>query len=563
MLGIRTGALRGLRWGVFGIASVALVALSNNSSLAAPYADIVLDANSGKVLHSSNPDAKRHPASLTKIMTLYLLFEQLEAGEMTLDEKMDVSEEAAAQSPTKLGLRAGSTISVEDALKGLITRSANDAAVVIAEWIGDDEESFAKLMTQKAKALGMTRTVYKNASGLPDDEQVTTARDQAILGRAIQEHFPRYYKYFSTRSFRYNGRAIRNHNSLLGRVEGVDGIKTGYIRASGFNLVTSVHRGNRYVVAVVMGGQSARSRDARMRQLIADNLGRAASKRTVANIPRPVEPAETSEDSETEVAANTEARPEEKVVANREPKPAREAVAKPEPKAEPAVAVKSEPNSEAKDQHRFNIASAGSALVRAAPRPEPSSTATIPPVGATDPIRPVPVKTVTVRSAVAARTAPLAPLNASVTPAPQARPAAAPAPVRTAKAEAPPSPPEPRPNAQAAKPPQKTTAASAPEPAAAPKQREPAAAAPAKPVRSGWMIQVGAFKTDDDAKERLSAVQSKAAKVVAGTDPFTETVEKGGSTYYRARFAGFDRDTAEAACKFLKRNDVECMPVRN
>ena len=344
MLWIRTGALRGLRWGILGVASVALLALSNNSSLAAPYADIVLDANSGKVLHSTNPDAKRHPASLTKIMTLYLLFEQLEAGQMKLDEKMDVSEEAAGQSPTKLGLHAGDTISVEDAIKGLVTRSANDAAVVIAEWIGDDEESFAEMMTKKAKALGMTRTVYKNASGLPDDEQVTTARDQAILGRAIQEHFPRYYKFFSTRSFRYHGRSIRNHNSLLGRVDGVDGIKTGYIRASGFNLVTSIHRGNRYVVAVVMGGNSARSRDARMRQLISDNLGTAGTKRTVAMIPRPPMEPEAAADSETEtkVAETTEAKPETKAATADKPKPEPKVVAVPEPRPAPKVAVNPE-----------------------------------------------------------------------------------------------------------------------------------------------------------------------------------------------------------------------------
>ena len=159
-------------------------------------------------------------------------------------------------------MKPGSTIAVEDAIKGIVTRSANDASVVVAEAIAGDEDDFAKLMTRKAQALGMTRTVYKNASGLPDDDQITTARDQSILGRAVQERFPRYYKYFSTRSFTFRGQSIGNHNRLLGRVEGVDGIKTGYIRASGFNLVTSVHRGNRYVVAVVMGGSSAGSRDA-------------------------------------------------------------------------------------------------------------------------------------------------------------------------------------------------------------------------------------------------------------------------------------------------------------
>ena len=165
-----------------------------------------------------------------------------------------------------------------------MTRSANDAAVVIAEAIAGDEDDFAKLMTRKARALGMTRTVYRNASGLPDDDQVTTARDQSTLGRAIQDRFPRYYRYFSTRAFNYHGHSIRNHNQLLGNVEGVDGIKTGYTRASGFNLVTSMRRGNRHLVGVVLGGRSGGSRDAIMRNLLAENLEKAATKRTVAAI---------------------------------------------------------------------------------------------------------------------------------------------------------------------------------------------------------------------------------------------------------------------------------------
>ena len=217
-------------------------------------------------------------------MTLYLLFERLEAGKMKLDTEMDVSEHASEQAPTKLGLRPGQTIKVEDAIKGLVTRSANDAAVVIAEAIAGDEDDFAKLMTRKARALGMTKTVYRNASGLPNDEQVTTARDQATLGRAIQDRFPRYYRYFSTSVFNYRGQSIRNHNRLLGNVEGVDGIKTGYTRASGFNLVTSMRRGNRHLVGVVLGGRSGGSRDAIMRNLLAENLEKGATTRTVAAI---------------------------------------------------------------------------------------------------------------------------------------------------------------------------------------------------------------------------------------------------------------------------------------
>ena len=255
-----------------------------SESYSPAFSQIIVDGNSGATLSSNNPDASRHPASLTKIMTLYLLFERLDAGKMKLDTEMQVSEFASEQAPTKLGLRPGQTIRVEDAIKGLVTRSANDAAVVIAEALAGDEDDFAKLMTRKARALGMNKTVYRNASGLPDDEQVTTARDQSTLGRAIQERFPRYYRYFSTLAFNYHGHSISNHNHLLGTVEGVDGIKTGYTRASGFNLVTSMRRGNRHLVGVVMGGRSGSSRDAIMRNLLAENLEKASTKRTVAAI---------------------------------------------------------------------------------------------------------------------------------------------------------------------------------------------------------------------------------------------------------------------------------------
>src|SRR6266853_4316334 len=184
----------------------------DRDSYSPQFSSIIVDANSGATLASTSPDGIRHPASLTKIMTLYLLFERLDAGKMKLDTEMSVSERASDQAPTKLDLRPGQTIRVEDAIKGLVTRSANDAAVVIAEAIAGDEGDFAKLMTRKARALGMTRTVYRNASGLPDDDQVTTARDQSTLGRASEDRFPRYYRYFSTVAFNYRGHSIRNHN---------------------------------------------------------------------------------------------------------------------------------------------------------------------------------------------------------------------------------------------------------------------------------------------------------------------------------------------------------------
>jgi D-alanyl-D-alanine carboxypeptidase len=246
-----------------------------------PYAAIVVDDKSGFVLHEVSADEPRHPASLTKIMTLYLLFEQLEDGKLKLDTPLPISARAAMQNPTKLGLKANQTINVEDAIKGLVTKSANDAAVVVAEAIGGSEEEFAKLMTLKARALGMTSTTYVNASGLPAEEQITTAHDQAVLGRAIQHRFPVYYRYFATPSFHYKGGEMHNHNALLGQVKGVDGIKTGYTEASGYNLVSSVRRDEKHIVAVILGETSNAARDARMRQLIEDNISLASTQRTV------------------------------------------------------------------------------------------------------------------------------------------------------------------------------------------------------------------------------------------------------------------------------------------
>jgi D-alanyl-D-alanine carboxypeptidase len=252
----------------------------HGSSYHPAYADIVIDGNSGQVLHDVNADEPRHPASLTKIMTLYLLFEQLDAGTLKLDTPLQISAKAALAPPTRLGLKAAQTVTVEDAIGGMVTRSANDAAVVVSEALGGSEGEFAKLMTRKARALGMTGTTYVNASGLPDDEQITTARDQAILGRAILDRFPGYYAYFSLPNYRYRGKDLHNHNGLLGNLEGVDGIKTGYTEASGYNLALSVHRSKKYVVAVVLGGTSNAERDARMRQLIEQNIPAATTLRT-------------------------------------------------------------------------------------------------------------------------------------------------------------------------------------------------------------------------------------------------------------------------------------------
>jgi D-alanyl-D-alanine carboxypeptidase len=252
----------------------------HGSSYKPDYAEFVIDDNTGQALLELNADEPRHPASVTKIMTLYLLFEQLDAGKLKLDSQISVSAHAAAQPPTKLGIKPNQTLSVEDAIGGLVTRSANDAAAAVAEAIGGTEEDFAKLMTLKANALGMTHTIYVNASGLPADDQITTARDQAILGRAIHDRFPGYYKYFSVLYFRYHGKDIHNHNGLLGNVDGMDGIKTGYTEASGYNLVASVRRNGKHIIAVVLGGKSNGARDTRMRQIIEDQIKLASTTRT-------------------------------------------------------------------------------------------------------------------------------------------------------------------------------------------------------------------------------------------------------------------------------------------
>ncbi|MCW5697983.1 MAG: D-alanyl-D-alanine carboxypeptidase [Bauldia sp.] len=262
------------------LAFIALAAFATSAPAAAAdhnYAAMVVDAKTGEVLFSRNADAPRFPASLTKVMTLYLVFEDLERGRISLNTRLTVSQNAANQAPTKLGVPAGSTIKVEDAILALVTKSANDVAMVIAENLGGSQSGFAQRMNATARALGMNHTTFRNPHGLPDSAQVTTARDLITLGRAIQDRFPQYFRYFSTEVFVWNGVRMGNHNNLLGAVPGVNGIKTGYTRASGYNLLTSVSRDNRQIVAVVMGGNTAASRDEHMRQLIAEYLPRAST----------------------------------------------------------------------------------------------------------------------------------------------------------------------------------------------------------------------------------------------------------------------------------------------
>ncbi len=482
------------------------------------FSAIVVDVNSGRTLYSADENGLRHPASITKVMTLYLLFERLDQGAMTLRTQIPISEHAAAQEPSKLGLAPGDTISVEDAIKAVVTRSANDVAVAIAEAIGQSEDNFADMMTRKARELGMSSTLYRNASGLPNDEQVTTAHDLTILARALEERFPRYFRYFSTAEFEYDGEVIGNHNHLLGRVDGVDGIKTGYTRASGFNLLTSVHRDGRSLIAVVMGGRSAGGRDRIMENLIADHIAEASTARTATMIAE-VAPAERTD----ERAAPREEPP---VRSRTAPAPIRVA----DRDAEPPTAEGD--NADGDDVPAAQEAAAVAYASEPAPAAEPTPAA---PEGVKGP---------------------------SGGAAPKERHSD-----RPAQATALLLPPE-RPQGPALdghrkyqQTPEQTTTVARAQPQS-PDQSEDRGR-DSSPARGSWMIQIGA--TDDPSKANALLIRARERNLaaLAAARPVTETVRKGDGTLYRARFAMLDSSSAESACRSLKRNGFSCFPARD
>jgi len=248
-------------------------------------AAIVVDMNSGRTLYEQSPDVQRVPASLTKMMTLYVLFAYMRAGVISPDSELVVTSYAASQDPTKLNLKPGATIRVADAINALVTLSANDAAVTIAENLAGTEQNFARVMTQKARSIGMMSTTFRNASGLPIDGQNTSARDMATLAQHLIRDFPEYYGCFQTRFFTYNGRRYRNHNHLLFGYKGTDGIKTGYTRLAGFNLTASVRRDDKHLIAVVLGGKTGGQRDAAMRSLLDRNFPKAMVGKPVNTAP--------------------------------------------------------------------------------------------------------------------------------------------------------------------------------------------------------------------------------------------------------------------------------------
>ncbi|GAK69013.1 peptidase S11 family protein [Agrobacterium rubi TR3 = NBRC 13261] len=261
---------------MFALAFLCAVVALEASEAQAGYAHFVMDAKTGKVLASQNADVRNYPASLTKMMTLYMVFEALNDGRLSWDQRITMSRQAAAVIPSKLWVKAGTTFTVREAVYGMIVKSANDMAEGMGDHIGGSEAKFAQMMTRRAHQLGMTKTVFRNASGLPNNAQVTTARDMAKLGLALQRDFPREYKLFAMQSFKFRGKTIRGHNRLMARYTGVDGIKTGYTNASGFNLVSAVNHNGRSVVGVVLGGKTARSRDNQMASLLDRTIPKAS-----------------------------------------------------------------------------------------------------------------------------------------------------------------------------------------------------------------------------------------------------------------------------------------------
>jgi D-alanyl-D-alanine carboxypeptidase len=508
-----------IRQALFAALAIALLLWMHQGAEAASpkTASLVVDANTGAVLHNKNADEAVYPASLTKMMTLYMTFELIELGRLDYATKIKMTAQGAAAAPSKLDLDAGEELTVLDAIKALVTKSANDVAIALAMHIGGTESNFARLMTKKAREIGMTRTTFRNASGLPDPEQTTTARDMVTLGLRLQDDFPRHYRLFSTRSFTFAGKTYRSHNSLLTRYSGTDGIKTGYTRASGFNLVSSVRRDGKHLVAAVFGGDTARERNARMQSLLSAAFAKASTKVTrkpslVARAPQPV-PAKARA---VAAAPRTPAAPPPQQVARQEPQ------AQPERDAAIAVAkvrsvrIGDNSNSRASrpaappsaSQPQFAIASAGGA----APRQPIKASADfgfprfVPETGA---LRP---STLQEQAAHIERAQPTT-LAPELVAAPAARPAPAPA-ARTASRG------------------------------------------------GGFQIQIGAYGDAAEAERRMSATRQRSAGILDGYQGAAVPFKSGSNQLYRARFVGFNATAANETCSRLKTMKIDCFVVR-
>ena len=489
------------------------------------HAALVLDANSGQILYQNAADAPRYPASLAKMMTLYLVFERLEQGKLNTQTKLKMSAYASAAAPSKLDLEPGDEITVIDAIKALITKSANDIAIALAEHIAGSEERFARLMTEKASQIGMAATTFRNASGLPDEEQVTTARDMATLALRLLDDFPKYYALFATRTFTYKGETFRNHNTLLMHYKGTDGLKTGYTRASGFNLVASVRRGRKHVIGVVFGGSTAAARNTTMRALLNSGLEKGSAEETrkravaVGSAPAP----------DRKVAA---ARPP---AAGRRPAPALPAIPATEP-AKPAAAGATSPHIEMAQVRPILLgrgaqAEAGGAYPAAATLEAliERSLGQHPQAEAEDR-----------RAQRAPSDSPAAPPRAALETRAQPVLVAEP---RLVRGSAPSTLGE-----------QTMTLRGEP--------TLPAAAPATIAAGAGMEIQIGAFHSADEAQRQLAWVRQRATAVVGQHAAITQPVKQGDKLFYRARFAGFNGPAAASACKELRALKVECLVLR-
>lgn len=470
-------------------------------------ASMAIDANTGAVLHNNSGDAACYPASLTKMMTIYMTFELIEQGRMSYATKIKMTETAAAAPPSKLKLKPGEQITVLNAIKALVTKSANDIAVALAEHIGGSEANFARLMTKRARELGMTSTVFKNASGLPNGEQKTTPRDILKLALHLQDHFPQHYKLFSTKYFTYRGRRYRNHNALLRRYKGMDGIKTGYTRASGFNLVANVRRDGKHVVAVVFGGKSARVRNAKMRSILNKALAKASRKRTR----KPVLVAR----------AKSPAPPRPVPAARRAPP--RPALRKLPPPATATAAPKLSPR--APQLRGTTQPSIMIATVRTTPMATGTqrNTSRIEMGDTNQGYRPAAAAN-PIDNSVARFAPPTGALNHGRLPST----------LQTQAAEL-------------------TNARSATGHLQAGRQRNVAATA------SGpFQIQVGAYIASADAERQMAQARKRSGGLLDRYRAIAVPVENGRRPLYRARFQGFERKTAYSTCASLRRLKIDC-----
>lgn len=516
------------------------------AAAASRHAAMTIDANTGQVLHDQGGDELRYPASLTKMMTLYIVFELLEQGRLQPNSRIRISPNAASTSPSKLGLEAGAEITVMNAVQALIVKSANDIAVAVAEHIAGSEAKFASLMTQKARQLGMTKTTFRNAHGLPDSGQLTTARDMLTLALRLNDDFPRQYHLFAARSFAYGAAVHRNHNTMLTTYRGMDGLKTGYTGPSGFNLVASVRRDGKHVVAAVFGGSSAAARNAYMRVMLDRTLPKAATTRTrqpalVARAtkgdapiqrnaqPRLVEPiklAEPQQQQGSPPVGTKRSPPTSARIAAAPPAPAAARALQPialEPAAEPPLPPSAAPGAP------VDITRVRPVVV--APRPrrsvEPASAALPPPP--TDPLA---------MAEPAARGAQPSSLQAQAQRLQRGEP---PTPAKIA-----PAPPMAKPQTAPA-----TVAAGT-----LPSYRlngpgSPSAAAPV-------MIQIGAYSSEAEALRQLQTAKARAAEALAAAKPLAMPTTAGGRQLFRARFSGFDPASASAACLELRRQQIDC-----